>query len=128
MSGEREDAATSRTDSSDDEEGERNSAEGVLVAKKNQKKVRVPPGTWGLGQEVAVEDFIKEKLYKFAPILDTESFEADDALFNMFAVELRMNGREFTREQKKSIIAMTKYRLDQTRSRDRKIAFKNAST
>ena len=112
----------------DDDQGDDdriNTAEGVLVPKTSQKYVRAPTGVWEYGQDVAIENYIKREIYKAAPILDTSVFR-DGEIFKLFEKELRMDGK-FSQAQQKSIIAMTKYRLDQTRSRDRKIAFKNMS-
>jgi hypothetical protein len=115
------------SDISGDEENEENSSIGVVLQRTHQKKNRVPSGLWTISQQTTIEEFVKKTLYKCAPVMDAEQFQ-DGAIFGGFASVLNMEADDFTPQQRKSLIAMTKYRLDQTRSRDRKIAFRNMST
>lgn len=114
--------------SNDDEEDDDISA-GVEETKRYSGKNRIKAGLWSFSQLTSIEDLIKNYIYVVAPIVDTTSFSADDGMWKLYHKALNMSeGQEFTQQQKKSLISMTKYRLDQTRSRDRKIAFRNLGT
>jgi len=110
----------------DDEEEGTNKALGVIIPRKNKKRQSNNTGVWTISQQSAIDSYIKNVIYVRAPVMDTESFK-DDTVYSKFASTLNMTVDEFSEEQKKSLISLTKYRLDQTQSRDRKMAFRNMS-